>query len=205
MEGRIGSRVGKARDKLLSNWWVMVIRGSLLILAGIFTIALPGRTLVSVIWFLGLYWFVDGVIGLIEGIRGEGGKKRGWAIISALIGMLAGLLVIANPLIAGVVSSTLLAYLIGITVLFRGLTLMFTGRNDQWTWKGLLAGIVYVLFGIVVIARPLVAVVVLMWILAILALIAGVASIWLGFRMRALRNAVGEIIQDSVSAEAREG
>jgi len=183
----------------------MVIRGSLLILAGIFTIALPGRTLVSVIWFLGLYWFVDGVIGLIEGIRGEGGKKRGWAIISALIGMLAGLLVIANPLIAGVVSSTLLAYLIGITVLFRGLTLMFTGRNDQWTWKGLLAGIVYVLFGIVVIARPLVAVVVLMWILAILALIAGVASIWLGFRMRALRNAVGEIIQDSVSAEAREG
>jgi uncharacterized membrane protein HdeD (DUF308 family) len=184
VEEKAESRVEMMREKILAHWWVMLLRGVLLVVAGIFTLAMPAGTLIGVVLFLGIYWIVDGIISLVEGIRGARGKRRTWSIISALIGVLAGLLVIANPLVAGMVSSTLLAYLIGITVLLRGTTLMFVGRDQRWTWQGLLMGILYVLFGIVIIARPLVAIAVLMWIFAILAIAAGIVSVGISFRMR---------------------
>ena len=185
MEKEANSRVERMREKVLANWGLMLLRGVLLVVAGIFTLVMPAGTLISVVLFLGIYWIIDGIISLVETIRGRRGKRRTWSIISALIGVLAGLLVIANPLVAGMVSSTFLAYLLGITVLMRGTTLMFIGRDDRWTWQGLLMGILYVLFAIVIIARPLVAIAVLMWIFAILAIAAGVASVGISFRMRA--------------------
>ena len=184
MDEKANSRVEVMREKILAHWWFMLLRGVLLVVAGIFTLAMPAGTLIGVVLFLGIYWIVDGIISLVETIRGTRGKWRTWSIISALIGVLAGLLVIANPLVAGMVSSTLLAYLIGITVLLRGTTLMFIGRDDRWTWQGLLMGILYVLFAIVIIARPFVAIAVLMWIFATLAIAAGVASGAISFRMR---------------------
>lgn len=185
MEDKANSVVEMIREEILSHWWFMLLRGVLLVVAGIFTIAMPAGTLIGVVLFLGIYWIVDGIISLVETIRGTRGKRRTWSIISALIGVLAGLLVIANPLVAGMVSSTFLVYLLGITVLLRGTTLMFIGRDDRWTWQGLLMGILYVLFAVVIIARPLVAIAVLMWIFAILAIAAGVVSVGISFRMRA--------------------
>jgi len=185
VEKEANSRVERMREKVLANWGLMLLRGVLLVVAGIFTLVMPAGTLISVVLFLGIYWIIDGIISLVETIRGRRGKRRTWSIISALIGVLAGLLVIANPLVAGMVSSTFLAYLLGITVLMRGTTLMFIGRDDRWTWQGLLMGILYVLFAIVIIARPLVAIAVLMWIIAILAIVAGVASVGISLRMRA--------------------
>jgi len=185
VEDKANSVVEMIREEILSHWWFMLLRGVLLVVAGIFTIAMPAGTLIGVVLFLGIYWIVDGIISLVETIRGTRGKRRTWSIISALIGVLAGLLVIANPLVAGMVSSTFLVYLLGITVLLRGTTLMFIGRDDRWTWQGLLMGILYVLFAVVIIARPLVAIAVLMWIFAILAIAAGVVSVGISFRMRA--------------------
>ena len=67
---------------LASLWWVPLIRGILLILFGILMLAQPGVTLLNVIWFMGIYWLVDGIFGLVEGIRGHAKRSYLWMFIS---------------------------------------------------------------------------------------------------------------------------
>lgn len=75
---------------------------------------------------------------------------------------------------------------VDIAIIANGLVLVFAGRDGHWTWWGLLIGILYVLFGIFVIAHPLVTIGALVWIFAFWALVAGILAIVLAFRLRGL-------------------
>ena len=45
----------------------------------------PRATLLSLIWFMGIYWIVDGVFSLIEGMRGYTDKSRTWMFIGGIV------------------------------------------------------------------------------------------------------------------------
>ena len=123
------------KEALSSLWWMPLIRGILLILFGILMFMQPGSTLISLIWFLGIYWIVDGVFSLIEGVRGHAERSRLWMFISGIVSILAGLFIVGNPIMAGLVGGTFLVYLIGITTIITGIMMIFAGRDGYWTWK----------------------------------------------------------------------
>ena len=60
----------------------------------------PGATLLSLLWFMGIYWIADGVFSLIEGVRGHTEKSRIWMLISGLVSILAGVFILGNPILA---------------------------------------------------------------------------------------------------------
>ncbi len=95
-----------------------LVRGILQILFGILMFMQPGTTLLSLIRFLGIYWTVDGVFSLIEGVRGHTKTSRMWMFIGGIVSILAGLFIVGRPMIAGLVGGTFLIYLIGITGIF---------------------------------------------------------------------------------------
>ena len=139
----------QAKEALASLWWMPLIRGILLVLFGILMFTQPGATLLRLLWFMGIYWIVDGVFSLIEGVRGHPEKSRLWMLLSGILSILGGLFILGNPIAAGLGGSALLAYLIGITVIISGLMLIFAGRDKdgvrQWSVWGLIMGILYVL------------------------------------------------------------
>lgn len=175
---------------LASLWWMPLIRGILLVFFGILMFTQPGATLLRLLWFMGIYWIVDGVFSMIEGVRGHPEKSRLWMLLSGILSILGGLFILGNPIAAGLGVSTLFAYLIGITVIISGLMMIFTGRERegmrQWTWWGLTMGILYVIFGIFVIARPLVTLATLTWLFSIWAIVGGLFAIVMAFRLRGL-------------------
>lgn len=180
----------QAKEALASLWWMPLIRGILLVLFGILIFIQPGATLLSLLWFMGIYWIVDGVFSLIEGVRGHPEKSRIWLFLSGIVSILGGVFILGNPLIAGLISGTFVAYLIGITILISGILMIFAGREKdgvrQWSVWGLIMGILYVLFGLFVISNPLVTVASLVWIFSIWAIVAGVIAIVMAFRLRGL-------------------
>lgn len=178
----------KAPEALSALWWMPLIRGILLILFGFLMFMQPGSTVLNLIWFMGIYWVVDGIFNLIEGFQGHTEKSRTWMVIGGIASILAGLFIIGNPLVAGLVSGTFLAYLIGISTIVTGIMMFFAGRNGTWTWSSLIMGILYVIFGIFVMANPIIVLATLVWLLSIWAIVAGVFVIWFAFQLRGTAN-----------------
>ena len=178
------------KEALASLWWMPLMRGILLVVVGILMFTQPGTTLLSVLWFLCIYWIVDGVFSLIEGVRGHPEKSRIWMFIRGIVSILAGIFILGNPLVAGLISGSFLTYLIGFTVIISGLMMIFAGREKdgarQWSVWGLIMGILYVLFGLFVITHPLVTLASLVWIFSIWAIVAGVVAVVMAFRLRGL-------------------
>ena len=178
--------VDNAKKRIGSLWWMPLVRGILLVIFGVIMFVQPGSTFLSLILLLCIYWIVDGIFSIIEGIRGHTEKSRTWLVVGGILGILAGLIIVGNPVVSGLFSGAFLAWLIGFAIIANGLVMIFTGRDGQWTWWGLVMGILYVLFGIFVISNPLVTIGALVLIFAFWALISGVLAIVLAFRLRGL-------------------
>lgn len=178
------------KESLASLWWMPLMRGILLVIFGILMFTQPGATLLSLLWFMGIYWIVDGIFSLIEGVRGHPAKSRIWLFLSGIVSILAGGFILGNPIVAGLISGSFLAYLIGFTVVISGIMMIFAGRLidgvRQWSVWGLIMGILYVLFGLFVISHPVVTVASLVWMFSIWAVVAGVIAIVLAFQLRGL-------------------
>ncbi|MEM7128906.1 MAG: DUF308 domain-containing protein [Chloroflexota bacterium] len=174
------------KEVLSSLWWMPLIRGILLILFAILMFVQPGSTLLSLIWFMGIYWIVDGVFCLIEGVRGHAEKSRLWMFIGGVVSILAGFFIVGNPIAAGMVGGTFLVYLIGITTIITGVMMIFAGRDGHWTWWGVIMGILYIVFGIFIVANPLMTLATLVWLIPIWALVSGIFAVALSFQLRTI-------------------
>ncbi len=178
--------VENVKQKITSYWWMPLVRGILLLILGAIMFVQPGSTVLSLIWLLGFYWIVDGAFSIMEGLGGYTEKSRTWMIIGGIFGILAGFIIVGNPVVTRFISGTFIAWMIGIVVVANGLVMIFKGRDGKWTWWGLCMGILYVLFGIFVVSHPLITVGALVWVFASWALISGITAIVLAFRLRKL-------------------
>ena len=172
------------QETLAALWWMPLIRGILLIFFGILMFSQPGSTLISLIWFLGVYWIVDGVFSLIEGVRGHAEKSRVWMFIGGIVSIIGGFFIVGNPIMAGVVSGSLLVYLIGFTTIVSGVMMIFAGRDGQWTLWGMIMGILYIIFGVFIVTHPVMTLATLVILLPIWAIVSGVFAIGLAFMLR---------------------
>ncbi|MCY3873701.1 MAG: DUF308 domain-containing protein [Rhodobacteraceae bacterium] len=177
-------------EALALLWWMPLTRGVLLVLFGILMFMQPAATLLNLLWFMGIYWIVDGIFNLFEGVRGHAEKSRIQLFVIGIVSIFAGIFILGNPLVAGLVSGVFLAYLIGITIIISGVMTIFARRDKdkarQWRLSGLIMGILYVLFGLLVITHPVSTMATLIWVFSIWAIVAGAIAIITAFQLRGL-------------------
>ena len=104
-------------DKVMQTlWWMVLVRGLLLIGFGALILFKPGSTLLGLLWIMGIYWIVDGLFSLVRAFVGKPKKSRLWLVFAGALSIFGGLLILGNPLISAVVGGVFLAYLIGVTI-----------------------------------------------------------------------------------------
>ena len=74
-----------------------IIAGVAVMVFGLATLRVPGRTLALMALFLGVSWFLAGVMELIETVRDRGAPHRGWRTAGGLITALSGFVVLVVP------------------------------------------------------------------------------------------------------------
>ena len=124
-----------------STW--LTIEGVLLIVLGVFALMAPLFAGIALALTLGVLLVVAGAVGLISAIAAKDHSHQGWSLLSAVIALIAGLLLLASPL-TGTVAITLLigAYLLLDGISLIGLALDHRRRGDRaWAWL-LAAGVV---------------------------------------------------------------
>lgn len=77
--------------------WLMGILGVLMVIAGILCLARPVATLVFIAVMIGIAWIFEGIHDVAAGITGSTVSPRWVAILGGIIGVIAGIVVLATP------------------------------------------------------------------------------------------------------------
>src|SRR5215207_1267217 len=93
------------------NWWVLALRGVAAILFGILVFVVPNLALLSIIYLFGAYAVIDGLLGVITGIRDRNTNPRWWALLlEGIIGIIAGIVAFVMPDITAFVLLYIIAF-----------------------------------------------------------------------------------------------
>ena len=172
---------------LAQNWWAIALRGVFAIVFALIAFFYPGATLLSLVLFFSAYMLVDGVFGIVSGIRAASNHQR-WGLL-----VLEGILDIAVGVIAFLMPGLTVTFFITLMAVWSLITgvLMIVAAfklNPAYGRGWLIfSGIVSVLFGIALLIAPLVGAVVLTWWLGAYALAFGIGLIVLAFKLKGRR------------------
>ncbi len=171
---------------LRAAWWLVLLRGALAILFGIIVLATPGTALLALVLVYGAYAVVDGVVAVAAGLRHRRAETHWvWHVVQGVVSVLAGIVAFVWPGITVLVILLLLAFwsvVGGIAEIGESLAMRRAG-SSTWGWM-LAAGIVSVLFGIVLFVQPGAALTTLLWLVGVWAVVFGVVLVVWAFRLR---------------------
>jgi uncharacterized membrane protein HdeD (DUF308 family) len=89
---------------LLSRyWWVLVVRGAMAIVLGIFAFVWPQETIAALVLIFGAIALVDGTLAVVASIAGRSLTPYWWVLLlQGLLGIAVGVLTLVNPVITAV-------------------------------------------------------------------------------------------------------
>jgi len=168
-------------------WWLGLVQGVALLVLGALCLSAPGATIVVLVQLTGLYWLITGILGLIGLISDRSGWL--WKVIAGVIGILAGMAIVAHPLWSSILVPTTLVIVIGIFGIVNGILVMVQSWGVR-RWSGVILGLVGALLGLVLVANPLIGAATLPFVLGLFAIIGGVMSIAMAWFERRARRAI---------------
>lgn len=172
-------------------WWLVLLRGVLAILFGLVLLFTPGTALLALVLVFGVYAVLDGVTAIVAGIRHRADDNHwGWHVVQGVISVIAGVLAFAWPGVTVLVILFLIAFwsiVAGIAEISESLTMRRNG-SSTWGWV-LAAGVLSIVFGILLVVQPGAGLVTLLWIAGIWALVFGIVVVVWAFRLRSAVNA----------------
>ena len=170
-------------------WWLVLLRGIFMVIFGIIALVSPGIALLTLVWLFGLYAILDGIAAIVIGVRTRGEPHWVWTIVQGVVSVLAGVIAFAWPGVTVLAILFVIAFwsiVGGIAEVVESFMMRRRG-SEGWGWM-LAAGIVSVLFGVVLLASPGAALITLLWLVGAYAIVFGVIIIVWAVR---LRRAVG--------------
>jgi uncharacterized membrane protein HdeD (DUF308 family) len=178
---------------LAKNWWSLVVRGLIAILWGILTLAWPGITVGALVILFGAYALIDGIVNIAGALRASKTHERwGVLVIEGLVGIAAALVTFAWPAITAIVLVYVVAAWAIVTGVFEIMAAIRLRKHISGEWLLALAGVASIVFGVLLMAAPLVgALVIAIWI-GVYALIFGGMLVGLGLRLRSWSRGRGE-------------
>jgi uncharacterized membrane protein HdeD (DUF308 family) len=181
--------------KAVKHWWLLLIVGLIFIAAGIWVIATPLSSYLTLSTLFSVSFLVAGFFDIAFSVSNRKLMKGwGWNLVFGIANVAVGILLISNPLIS---VATLPVY-VGITVLFRsimtvGTSLDLRGYGVPGAGNLLAMGILGVLFSFILLWDPNFAGLSLVIWTSMAILTAGFNSIYYSFQLKKLNDATSAI------------
>lgn len=182
---RIGipSGQGALTELLAENWWAIALRGVLGIGFGLAALVVPAATMLSLVLLFAAYAFADGIFGLVSAFRAARQRERwGYLTFEALVNIATAAIAVSWPGLTVVA----FVFLVAFWAIVSGV-LMLGAAFELHEGRGwlILGGLASLLYGVLLIAAPLLGAVVLTWWIGAYAIVFGVSLLVLAFRLRA--------------------
>lgn len=177
-----------------SGWWVLLLQGIAALILGVLFLKSPASSLLALTVFLGAYWLIRGVIGIID--VGIGPRiSRGWRLFASIVSIVAGLFVLAYPLTSAGLLPVVWVLVLGVDALMSGAVSIYYGAKGAGAGPVVL-GVFDVLVGLVLLATPIQSALAVPYVLGVLLILGGVAlvgvSLWLKSQLHELSHSVAQ-------------
>jgi len=173
-----------ANRHLARNWGWLLLRGMLAILSGAVILAWPGLALLWLILLFAAYLIADGIVGIVAAIRAAQHHERwGWLVVEGVLGIVAGLVAFFIPT-AAILSFVALACAWAVISGVALLVASFRLHRSHGRWLMALAGLLSVVWGLLLLLAPAAAALVLTMWLGAYSLVFGMLMTMLALRLR---------------------
>jgi uncharacterized membrane protein HdeD (DUF308 family) len=181
---------GSLAFELAKKWWVLLFRGIILIVIGVLAFIDP----VTWVIFVAAYMLIDGFAMLFAGFGDQpAGQSRWPLLIIGILGVLAGLFLLWDPM-AGAVALTWViaawALVTGVLTIISAIRLREEIDNEWWL---ILSGALAIIFGILAFSNVLAGFLAISAVFGIFAILIGIMSIVLAFRVRDFGTKIGAV------------
>jgi uncharacterized membrane protein HdeD (DUF308 family) len=166
-----------SRTQVKKMRWALGLHGLASALVGVMILAWPGISVYALTIVFGVYTLATGIVEFSAAFTSQGKEERGWLILRGLLGITVGVLVFAWPGI----SALALLYVIGVYAI--GLGILAVGASFRLPLDGrdtvsmVLTGLVSIVFGIVIFAKPGAGALAVLALIAAFALVTGVSEL----------------------------
>lgn len=174
-----------------TKWWIPLVEGALAIILGILLLMNPMRTSAALVFALGLYWLVVGILELVGLLRDR--TAWGWRLFMGIVGILAGGIILRgflgeNKGLESMLGTTVavgltFSVVIGIMAVVYGIVALIAAFRGGG-WGAGIMGALGIIFGLLIMANPLAATVGLPMALGIVFIFAGIFMLVAAFRLR---------------------
>ena len=165
-------------------WWVALINGIASLILGLLLISSPGMSTLILIQFMGFYWLIDGIISIVRIFTQTSDLHWGWLLARGILGILAGLAVINNPLWSTILIPTVLVIILGVQGIIGGIIGMIEGFKGGVKWGAVVVGAIGIIFGLILLTSPFMAALALPIVAGVFAIFGGIMAIIFSFQMR---------------------
>jgi uncharacterized membrane protein HdeD (DUF308 family) len=174
------------KELLERSWWMLAVRGGITLLFGILAILWPNITLLWLVALFAAFALLGGAVSIYGAVKHRNSDDDWWLVLLlGLVSLGAGVVAIVHPALTALVF-----------VLLMGANALATGILDiavairlrkliQGEWLLILAGIVSIVFGVLVFLYPGAGALALVWLISLYAVATGILLLALAFRARA--------------------
>lgn len=161
----------------------LIFTGVLAIVFGLIASFSPIGSILTLVILWGAYALVDGIFAIVAAFRPESAGARAWLLLIGIVGVLAGIVAMTQP----ISSAVTLTWILGIWLIVRGIFELGSAIFGHASGSRLLlalAGIFWIVGGVIIAGHPGQALVgISLWI-GIMAIIWGVFLLVTGIMMR---------------------
>jgi len=133
------------------HWVLFLVEGIVLVVLGVLAILVPMVATIAVAILIGWLFLISGVVGLITTLRMRNAPGYWWSLLSAVLGTVAGILLLAWPVL-GAVSLTLLLTVFFIIEGVASIMYALEHRKElsgRWEWM-LVSGVVDLILAFII-------------------------------------------------------
>lgn len=175
-------------------WWAVLIRGIFAVIFGIVALAWPEVTVWALVVVFGAYAIVDGLSAIFRAISARK-VESGWVwwLLGGLVSLGAGIVAFVWPEITALAA----VFVIGIWAIMGGLleiagSIRLRKLDGAAHWGMLLfAGVLELLFGLVLVFFPISGILSIVWLVGVFALVFGVLFVVSAFQVRSAAKKAG--------------
>jgi uncharacterized membrane protein HdeD (DUF308 family) len=175
-------------EKITHNWWMFAVRGLVAVIFGVAALIWHQQVLQAMVLVFGAFALVDGILNVSAGLSSAPFFNRWWALVlEGVVGILFGLMAIFLPAITVLALLYFVAAWAIITGILEIVAAIEFRRVLPNEWMLILAGVLSMVFGVLLFVFPGAGMVSMVWLIGIFAIVYGISEMVFAFRLQGLR------------------
>lgn len=162
-------------------WWLILIEGISAIIIGILLFTSTVQTMAVLVVFLGLYWLIKGIFDLVSMFVDH--TMWGWKLFIGIIGILAGIIILRNPLMSTFAIPVIFTWLLGFYAILAGIIMLIQAFKGGGWGVGIM-GVIGLLIGVFLLGNTIIGAQMVIWLSAATLIVGGIAAVYFAFKAR---------------------